>query len=256
MPNRLKINPENVNLLFERLRDKKELSEWLMRYYFSDKRKDTAWYNPDVTVDNVLAYVSDVRSGFPSSPFEVCDDWYIKKSLKGDLDLIDDEPKPVKVKKEAIYNTGDVSLKEIGDELHGITAMMAQKIETSAWDKFRLMTGATREGLDAAMELINQAHIDVANQFVEHLRAANNSVQNFLEIIKKNYQISPGEMLDIKTNPELKMISYMFNQADEDIIDYLRGDIDRDNNRMKSFQTMVSKHLYPSKKRGRPKKTV
>lgn len=256
MPNRLKINPEKVNLLFERLRDKKELSEWLVRYYFSDKRKDTAWYNPDVTVDNVLAYVSDVRSGFPSSPLDVCDDWYIKKSLKSDFDLIDDEPKPVKVKKEAIYNTGDVSLKEIGDELHGITAMMAQKIETSAWDKFKLMTGASREGLDAAMEVINQAHIDVANQFVQHLRAANNSVQKFLDIIKKTYQISPGEMLDIKTNHELKMINYMFNQSDEDIIDYLRGDIDRDNNRMKSFQTMVSKHLYPSKKRGRPKKTV
>jgi len=254
MPNRLKINPENINVLFERLRDGQKLSAWLIKYYFNDNRKDTAWYNPTVSVDNVLAYISDLRSGFPLSPHEVCDDWAIKKSLKSDFAQIEDDPKPVKGKKEAIYNTGDVSLKDIGEELHGITAMMAQKIETSALDKFKLMTGASRDGLDAAMEIIDQAQLTVAAEFVQHLRAANHSVQQFLDIIKKEYQISPFEMTDIKTNSELKMINFLFNQDDEDIVDYLRGDIMRDNNRMKSYQTMVSKHLYPSKKRGRPKK--
>jgi hypothetical protein len=254
--NRLKINPDNVNVLFDRLRDKQKLSEWLVRYYFNENRQDTVWYNPNVNEDNVLAYVSDPRSGFPLSPMEVCDDWTIKKSLKSDFAQIEDEPKPVKGKKEAIYNTGDVSLKDIGEELHGITAMMAQKIETSAMDKFKIMTGACRDGLEDAMEIIDEAHHTVAQQYVQHLRAANGSVQRFLDIIKKEYQISPMEMEDIKTNPELKMINFLFNQDDNDIADYLRGDIMREHNRMKSFQTMISKHLYPSKKRGRPRKNA
>lgn len=63
-------------------------------------------------------------------------------------------------------------------------------------------------------------------------------------------------MQDIKTNRELKMIKFLMDQDATEISEYLRGDILKQNNRMKSFQTMVSKHLYPSKKRGRPKKNA
>ena len=63
-------------------------------------------------------------------------------------------------------------------------------------------------------------------------------------------------MGDIKTNGEIKMIQFLMSQDATDIADYLRGDILKQDNRMKSFQTMISKHLYPSKKRGRPKKNA
>ena len=253
----MKINPENVNPLFTRLRDRVKLSEWLMRYYFNDNRKDSAWYSADVNEDNVLAYISDPRSGFPLSPSDVCDDWAIKKSLKGDFAQIDFDAvaKPVKGKKEAIYNTGDVSLKDIGQELHGITAMMALKLETSGTAKMQLMTGKNRDGMEAAMERISEAHRVVGDAYATLLLSCN-SVNAFLEAIKKAYQITPLEMEDIKTNRELKMIKFLMDQDATEISEYLRGDILKQNNRMKSFQTMISKHLYPSKKRGRPKKNA
>jgi hypothetical protein len=253
----MKINPENVNPLFTRLRDRVKLSEWLMRYYFNDNRKDSAWYSADVNEDNVLAYISDPRSGFPLSPSDVCDDWAIKKSLKGDFAQIDFDAvaKPAKGKKEAIYNTGDVSLKDIGQELHGITAMMALKLETSGTAKMQLMTGKNRDGMEAAMERISEAHRVVGDAYATLLLSCN-SVNAFLEAIKKAYQITPLEMEDIKTNRELKMIKFLMDQDATEISEYLRGDILKQNNRMKSFQTMVSKHLYPSKKRGRPKKNA
>ena len=254
----MKINPENVSPLFARLRDRAKLSEWLVSYYFSPEKRDRVWFNSGVDANNVLAYISDPRSGFPLSPSDVCDDWNIKKSLKGDFAAIDFDAvaaKPVKGKKEAIYNTGDISLKDIGQELHGITAMMALKLETSGTAKMQLMTGRNRDGMEAAMERINEAHKTVAADFTALLKASGNT-SKFLDAIKKAYQITPLEMEDIKTNRELKMITFLMGQDDIDIIDYLRGDILKQDNRMKSFQTMISKHLYPSKKRGRPKKNA
>ena len=254
----MKINPENVSPLFARLRDRAKLSEWLVSYYFSPAKRDRVWFNSGVDANNVLAYISDPRSGFPLSPSDVCDDWNIKKSLKGDFAAIDFDAvaaKPVKGKKEAIYNTGDISLKDIGQELHGITAMMALKLETSGTAKMQLMTGRNRDGMEAAMERINEAHKTVAADFTALLKAYGNT-SKFLDAIKKAYQITPLEMEDIKTNRELKMITFLMGQDDIDIIDYLRGDILKQDNRMKSFQTMISKHLYPSKKRGRPKKNA
>lgn len=253
----MKINPENVNPLFTRLRDQAKLAEWLMRYYFNDNRKDAAWYSSRVNAGNVLAYISDPRSGFPLSPSDVCDDWAIKKSLKGDFAAIDFDAvaKAPKGKKEAIYNTGDVSLKDIGQELHGITAMMALKLETSGTAKMQLMTGRNRDGMDAAMERISEAHKTVSEAYAALLLSCN-SVNTFLDAIKKAYQITPLEMQDIKTNRELKMIQFLMKQDATEIAEYLRGDILKQDNRMKSFQTMVSKHLYPSKKRGRPKKNA
>ena len=254
----MKINPENVSPLFARLRDRAKLSEWLVSYYFNPAKRDRVWFNSGVDANNVLAYISDPRSGFPLSPSDVCDDWNIKKSLKGDFAAIDFDAvgaKPVKGKKEAIYNTGDISLKDIGQELHGITAMMALKLETSGTAKMQLMTGRNRDGMEAAMERINEAHKTVAADFTALLKASGNT-SKFFDAIKKAYQITPLEMEDIKTNRELKMITFLMGQDDIDIIDYLRGDILKQDNRMKSFQTMISKHLYPSKKRGRPKKNA
>jgi hypothetical protein len=120
----------------------------------------------------------------------------------------------------------------------------------------QLMTGKNRDGMEAAMERINEAHKTVAAAFTTLLKASGKNTNKFLEAIKKAYQITPLEMEDIKTNRELKMITFLMDQDDIDIIDYLRGDILKQDNRMKSFQTMISKHLYPSKKRGRPKKNA
>lgn len=119
----------------------------------------------------------------------------------------------------------------------------------------QLMTGRNRDGMEAAMERISEAHRVVGEAFATILLSCN-SVNAFLEAIKKAYQITPLEMQDIKTNRELKMIKFLMDQDATEISEYLRGDILKQNNRMKSFQTMVSKHLYPSKKRGRPKKNA
>lgn len=252
------IETTDLHPMFSRLTDQAQLSAWLVRYFFSEKKAHNKWWSADVNESNVLAYVSKANSNFPLSPKDVCDDWFLKKSLSN-ADLTDfdyeAELKPKKVKKDAVYNTGVASLKNIGHELHGVTAMMALKIETSATGKLQSLAGTSsyQEGLSACVDRIIEGENSVAGEYARLLSSVKTS-KAFLALIKKNYQITPLEMKDIETQGEVEMIDLLLKQDAESIAQYLKGDIAKDNNRMKSYQTMLSRYLYPGKRRGRPLK--
>jgi hypothetical protein len=251
----------DIHPMLARLNDQAQLSTWLVRYFFSEKKSHNKWWSASVNESNVLLYISQANSNFPLSPKDVCDDWFLKKSLSNtdltDFDFEVEEPKAKKAKKEAIYNTGVASLKDIGHELHGITAMMALKLETSGTTKLQTLAGTNGyyEGLAASMDLIIKAENEVASDYAK-LIGQSKTVDSFLTTIKKQYQITPLEMLDISTPGEKDMIAHLLKQDAQSIAQYLKGDILKEQNRMKSYQTMLSRHLYPAKRRGRPKKQV
>lgn len=249
----------DLHPMFVRLTDQAQLSTWLVRYFFSEKKAHNKWWSADVNESNVLSYISRPNSNFPLSPKDVCDDWFLKKTLSNtdltDFDYEIEVAKPNKIKKTAVYNTGVASLKNIGHELHGVTAMMALKIERSATNKLQSLAGTTNyhEGLTSCVDRIIEGEKAVANAYASLLITAKSS-KAFLVLIKKNYQITPLEMKDIETASEIEMIDYLLKQDTQSISQYLRGDILKNNNRMKSYQTMLSRYLYPMKKRGRPLK--
>jgi len=251
------IEPVELHPMFARLTDQAQLSTWLMRYFFSEKKKQNKWWRADINVENVLTYLSQENSNFPLSPKDVCDDWFLKKTLSNtdltDFDYEIEVSKGKKAKKQAVYNTGVASLKNVGHELHGITAMMALKIETSGTSKLQTLAGTTNyyDGLSSCMGRIIRAQDIVAEQYATLLSTIK-TVPEFLAAIKKQYQITAFEMLDIATLPETDMIELLMKQDSLSVAQYLKGDIIKDNNRMKSYQTMLSRYLYPNKRRGRP----
>lgn len=247
--------------MLARLTDQAQLSTWLVRYFFSERKSHNKWWSAEVNEGNVLAYISQPNSNFPLSPKDVCDDWFLKKTLSNtdltDFDYEIETDKPKKIKKEAIYNTGVASLKNIGHELHGITAMMALKLERSATDKLQSLAGTAnyQEGLSACTDKIVAGERAIANEYAKLLLSVKTS-KAFLLLIKKNYQITGLEMKDIETKGEIDMIDLLLKQDAQSISQYLRGDIMKSHNRMKSYQTMLSRYLYPGKQRGRPSTKV
>lgn len=249
----------DLHPMFAKLTDQAQLSTWLVRYFFSERKSHNKWWSADVNESNVLAYISRPNSNFPLSPKDVCDDWFLKKSLSNtdltDFDYEVEVAKPKKAKKTSVYNTGVSSLKNIGHELHGVTAMMALKIETSATNKLQSLAGTSsyQEGLSACVDRIIEGENTVASEYARLLSTVKTS-KAFLSLIKKNYQITPLEMKDIETQGEIDMIDLLLKQDATSIAQYLKGDIAKDNNRMKSYQTMLSRYMYPGKRRGRPLK--
>jgi len=250
-------NNSPLHPMFTRLTDQVQLSTWLVKYFFSEKKAHNKWWSADVNVKNVLAYISQQNSNFPLSPKDVCDDWFLKKTLSNtdltDFDYEIEAPKTTKPKKASVYNTGVTSLKNIGNELHGVTAMMALKIETSATNKLQSLAGTTNyyAGLAGCVGRITAAEDVVANEYGKLLSTVSTSAE-FLSLIKKLYHITRLEMMDISTPGEIAMIDHLIKQDSLSVEQYLKGDIIKDNNRMKSFQTMLSRYIYPGKRRGRP----
>ena len=250
---------DNFHPMIARVSDKQQLSAWLVRYFFSEKKKHNTWWSADINEGNVLAYVSRPDSNFPLSPKDICDDWFLKKSLSNtdmtDFDYEIEQPKAKKVKKEAVYNTGLHSLKDIGKQLHGVTAMMAFKIETVATGKLQTLAGTTDylTGLSSSVDLISEAEDYMSKEYARLLSTVKTK-EAFLALIKKNYQITNFEMLDLSSPRELDMLDYLLKQDSTSVAQYLRGDILKNDNRMKSFQTLLSRYLYPGNRRGRPRK--
>ena len=178
-----------VNPGFLRLRDKdrEALTAWLMRYYFSPKKKDESWWSPRVNAQNVLAFISNPKNNFPLSPHEVLDDWNIKKSLKGDITKMKDDEIEAFEKNEPVYNTGDVTLKDIGQGMGGLTAAMINKLEQSGMEKFvKLMGGHNPMDMDEAelddlLRKVDEARMATSLEFANDLRASKGNLKGFVQ---------------------------------------------------------------------------
>ncbi|MFA6049920.1 MAG: hypothetical protein WC761_01865 [Candidatus Paceibacterota bacterium] len=256
---------EEVNAIFSSLRpaDRKAMTDWIMRYYFSPKKQGESWFSPKVNAKNVLQYISNPKSGFPLTPREVADDWRIKKSLKGDLKKIEDKDIEAFQKNEPEegekYNTGEKSLKDIGGELGGLTAAMINKLEQSGMAKFIKTMGGQNpmtmdeEELDAVLANVDKARLETSMEFANDLKAAKGNVKNFLATLAKKQILAPTD-LKLMQPRELEMLVFLMSKPPEQVAEYLRGDARKSDNKIKSFQAAVARKLFPAGKRGRPRK--
>lgn len=260
---------EEMNPLFNKVpkSQREEFAAWIMRQYFDPtKHKEKSWFDPSVTQDNVLEYISSTRGSklFPNSPRNLVNLWKIKQDLGAKLgttvaDLeAPEEPEPEPEEEKAKYQTGDVSLKDIGKELGGVTPTMINKLATSGAEKFSKLTGGKHpedlddEELEGFLRKIQQARVEGAEQFADLLLAAP-SVSKFLEGLAKAQILTPTD-LKIISPEEVDGLDILRGKDKERIMLILLQDIEDDDNLFKSYQSLVSKKVFPPGKRGRPKK--
>jgi len=265
IPTAAKVDAGEVNAIFGNMRpaDRKAMTAWIMRYFFSPKKKEQPWFSKKVTADNVLAFISNPKSNFPMTPREVADDWRIKKSLKTDLARVTDADISSFEKNEpeegGTYASGEKSLKDIGSALGGLSAPMIQNIERSGLEKLRKTLGGKNpmsmdeDELDALLKQVEETRAATATEFATELKAAGGDVKKFIAGLVKKNVLTPNDVQMMQPR-ELEMLVYLMDKPVNQVADYLRGDAKKSENRMKSFQSAVARKLSPVGQRGRPRK--
>lgn len=255
------LEPDDINPIFSGMRpaDRNAMVKWIMRYYFTPAKKDQPWWSNKITPENVLAFISHPKSGFPLTPREMVDDWGIKKSLKTDLPQITDQEIDAFEKNEPVNNSGEKTLKDIGDAL-GVTIPMARNIEMAGLEKLKKLLGGKNalsmdeDELDDLMANVEEARQKVSVEFAAALKAAGGDIKQFLKgLVAKNI-ITPVDVKLLKQN-EIEMLLFLMDKPEDQIALYLRGDAKKPENKIKTFQAAVARALTPVRPRGRPKKS-
>lgn len=260
---------EDISPHIKRIRDSEAMAAWLMRQYFDpNKHADKIWYNPSVNANNVLEFVSNTKNNFPLSPKEVADMWKLKKSLGSSMKLVAKDlegdssgQEPAEDEGKEVYQTGEVTLKDIGQELGGLTPTMINKLAASGMEKVKKITKGVApwdmetEQWDELMGAIMKARQETAQEFASALKSHAGDVKAFLQELEEKHILSPGDM-KLVSDKEVEGLAILSGKEPAQIINVLLSDIERDDNIFKSFQSAVSKKIFPPAKRGRPRKNV
>lgn len=259
---------EDTNPLFDKVprSQRKEFAAWIMRQYFDpSKHSDKVWFDSSVTADNVLEYLSspDGSRLFPNSPRNLVSLWKLKLDLGAKLGTVSDEEMdddPSSEEEKAKYQTGDVSLKDIGQELGGVTPTMINKLASAGMEKFSKLTSGKHpsdlddEELENFLKVIKDARLTGAKEFADKLISAK-SINAFLHSLAKEQVLTPTD-LKIISPEELDALKILKTRPKENIILILLEDVENDDNIFKTYQSYVSKKVFPPGKRGRPKKKL
>lgn len=250
--------------------NKANFAAWLVRQYFNDDQKGKVWYDSSVNEDNVLEYISVPENSFPLSPTQAVDFYRNMKSLQkkinsrevsadlDDVSLDDDEDDVVVVKNR----TGDVSLKDIGANVGGVTAAMVNKIEGDGLSKLQSLLGGKHpkdlndEDERELQRKFAEAETTAADRYADMLAASNGNIGKFLMSLTKAHILSDNEASQITDN-EIETLMTLAKMPKERVKEILRKDLNSPSgNVVKTFQSMYSKTIFPPKKRGRPAKTA
>ena len=258
---------EQVHPLLSRVRGK-GFPAWVMRQYFDpQKHANEIWYDPSVTEKNVLEKVtqSSKKGIFPNSPKALMDLWKLKGQLASSLGTLEAEEAKLAAQDakdaepdKAQYQTGEVSLKDIGKELGGVTPTMINKLGASAMEKFRNIAGGKSiqdldsDELETFLTKIQNARSEAADEFVAEL-ISSKSVFDFMQGLAKRQILTPTDLKIVKKQ-ELDGLKILMRKDPERVKLILLQDIQEDDNLFKSFQASVSKKVFPAGKRGRPRK--
>jgi len=259
-----------VNQQFNKVKAKKKLKGWLMRQYFDPKlNAESPWYKRSVTEARVLEYVSDPLNRFPLTPAQITDMFIcihaFKKNLKKserelgpDFGLSKKDIQELETKKTK-YQTGESTLKEIGQSLGGLTPTMINKLATSGFDKIRKLTnGIPLDDLEDVADddlerFIMDCRVNAAIEFATDLITAQGQIRSFVDCLVKK-RVMTAHDAKIMEDLEVESLVLLSVKSQGEIVQALLGDICRDNNVFKSYQSAVSKLAFPEKKRGRPRK--
>lgn len=258
------LDAEDLNPIFARMRPetRKALTKWIMRYFFSPKKKDQPWWSPKINDKNVLAYISHLRSGFPLSPVEVVDDWKINQSLRKDMAKIADADIDAFEKNQGPVSpqaNSEKTLDAIAKDMGGVSIPTVRTLEISGLEKLKKILGGRNflemdeEELDAMLSNVKTAREQTSVTFAKAIKDAGGDVNKFLRgLVAKNI-ITP---IDVKMllPREIEMITFLMDKPEDQIAEYLRGDALKADNKMKTFQAAVARALSPVRPRGRPRK--
>lgn len=254
-----------VNPVFDSVKDKAAFESWIRKYFFRPENSNKPWFRAGLEAENLLAFLSDPKSTFPLSPRDLVDDWYLKKSLKTSMKSLKDKELDSRIaddeedEEKAKYQTGEKSLKDIGSSLGDVTPAMIQKIERSGMANFlKLVQGRNpldmdEEEIDELLADVTKTREEVSREFAKELKDAKGNIKAFIQGLVKKGVLAPTDV-KLMTPREVETLVFLMTKPEDQVAEYLRGDAIRDNNVVKSFQAAVSKRIFPSGKRGRPRK--
>lgn len=267
----IKENPQ-----FSKVKSKKKLISWLMRQYFNPaKHSESPWYKSSVTSGNVLKYVSNPLNRFPLTPVKIVDMFNCIQSFKKNLKKSEKELGPdlgltkselLKLRAPASvpsvkYQTGETTLREVGQALGGLTPTMINKLVTSGMGKITKMSkGVPLDELagpaaDDLNKTIMDCRVVAALEYAEALKDSKGRIKNFIAGLVKKRAMKASDV-KLMTDKEVVSLSLMYSKSQGEIVQLLLRDINQDNNLFKSYQSVVSRKAFPEKKCGRPKKNI
>lgn len=261
---------QEYNKQFSKIRNKKKLSAWLMRQYFDPAQHvNSPWYSKRVTSDNVLLYVSDPSNKFPLTPVEIADMFKCIQSFKTSLKKSEKElgpnlgvAEPEKpAKQTAKYQTGEVTLVNVGKALGGLTPTMINKLSTSGMDKIRRLSNGIPirdlpdEQADQLDKFIMDCRIEAAIEYASLLKASEGNIEKFMTSLVKSRLVTTVDLKTLPANEKLEIVK-LYAKDQGDVVTHLLRDISQDANVYKSYQCAVSRKAFPERKPGRPKKDL
>jgi hypothetical protein len=224
-----------------------EFKQWILRQYFNNP--DKIWYNSTITQNNILEYISSIKT-FPQSAHNLVNLWKLKEGLKRHSKSKSEELPSVK---ETKYTVGDETLKNIGKEIGHVTPTMVTKFHDSAVGKLKFalhnksIDEMGAEELDSLNEKIKLARIEAAMDYSNILIKNRGMIKNIIQELIDNHFITKNEEVLITEKEIIEIIS-LSNKPSETIRMTLYRDIERDNNIFKTYQSVVSKKFYKNKR--------
>jgi hypothetical protein len=258
-----------MNKNFGKAKNTKEFRRWLIRQYFNpNKNTQDVWFDSVVDESNVLAYISECKNNFPLTPMQIVNMWNTIYSFKKDYKksqkefdayvLEEDKETDVRLKKPGQM---EYTLEEIGKTLGGITATMINRLSNTGMAKFKTLTFDTPFG-EMSTEVDNlhrqaiQTYRDrAADKYITALKESKGDLNNFFAFIAST-QVMTEKEIQLVLPMEFDAILLLSSLDEEDIREFLLDDISRNPNIVTSYQCMVAKQAFPTKKRGRPRKIV
>lgn len=268
---------KSVNSCFKKVKNKEKMVAWLMRQYFDPRlHAKKPWYKSSVSKKNVLKYISDPFNEFPLTPIKVAKLWRIIQSFKKNLRKAEEELGPnlglpekevqKKIEEKAAtktlikYQGGEVTLKEIGKVLGGVSPTMINKLALSGVQKFRALTkGETFEKIsekdsNAILKNIVLIRKETVGEYASNLKSSRGDIKHFVRYYLIKKQIMTTLDARLMEDKEIESLILLAGKSRKQIMDILLFDIGRQDNLFKSFQSAVSRKAFPLKDRGRPRK--
>lgn len=257
----------HMNKHLSKIKTKPAFTKWIMKNYFNHERNlESKWFSFSVTNKNVLEYVSEAKNQFPLTPMQLANMWTTVQSFKKGykknekaIDKLYSELEDRDDAKERVTNNAEHTLEEIGKTLGGITATMINRLSTTGIDKFKTMTfnkkfvNMTDEEERLHVQAIDTYRERAAVQYVTMLDESKGNLNKFFGMLTKAGKLTDKEV-ELILPDEYALILELFALETEEKVKYLLHDIQKDGNLLKTYQSLVAKEAFPTKKRGRPRK--
>lgn len=245
------MNFNGLASVFGRLskREKSDLSEWLVRQYFSSEESN--WYNPEVNTNNVLEYVSNYENNFPYTPRNIVALFKLKGEIESDLknytveelDALIKPPKSTTTRRRLDNHLIDIAL------ANGLsTASSTRKVIKTAFEKLRNLIGEC--GVDSITieqerELdrkLNRALLLTAEVYSDALSKSSN-YQEFVERLYKNKYLWSHD-ISLIDDCEKEHIETYAGKDKELIKEIVLIDFEDERSVFHSFQMLYSRFVH------------